>query len=281
MTRRLAAPAERRRRDGVPSSRPRSTLAERVRSASWVLISDIDGTLIGDRPEVPNPALGELARRLAAAAGRVVFGVATGRLPLSAAEVLAAHGLPAPEIIIGAVGTEIYYGPDYVPDPGWADHISYRWDRPRLVELLSEFETCFYLQEDELQTPHKASYYVTSSFGPGTMEAVRERARGTGLSATVVFSHNRYLDFLPRRAGKGKALRFLRDKWEKPLTRFVTCGNSGNDAEMLKGDVQGVVVGNYSPELEALRGGRNLYFAAASLAGGVLEGLRHYGVLAE
>ena len=253
-------------------------MAERLSGASWVLISDIDGTLIGDRPEDPNPRLATLARFLRANSSRILFGVASGRAPKSAAEAVMACGLPAPAIIIGCVGTEIYYGPDFVFDALWAKHISFQWDRPRMVELLRRFDS-FYLQEEEFQTPHKASYYVTEGFGPETLKAVDEEMKSQGLRATVVYSHYKFLDFIPRRAGKDKALRFLRGRWQKSLTRFVTSGNSGNDADMLKGDVKGIVVGNFSPELEALRGGRNLYFAEASLAGGVLEGLRHYGVL--
>ncbi len=253
------------------------SLGERIARADWILISDIDGTLIGE-PTEPNPRLGDLARFLKANAARVLFGVASGRSPESAAEVVVEHGLPAPWIVIGSVGTEVYYGPDFSVDPDWADHISFQWQRPPLVELLEGFEELT-LQEEEFQTAHKASYYVGSTFGPETMQSIDLSMKSLGLRATVVYSHAKFLDFIPRRAGKGKALRFLRGKWRKSLTHFVTCGNSGNDADMLKGDVQGVVVGNYSPELETLRGGRNVYFATAPLAGGVLEGLRHYRVL--
>ena len=277
MTTRPAAPTEKRKKVRRSLPRPYSALGERVAGARWVLVSDIDGTLVGDRPEDPNPALGELAAYLSAHADDIVFGVASGRSPRSATEVLAAQGLPPPAFVIGSVGTEIYYGPEWFEDPEWAAEISYRWDRGRLAEILRGFDS-FYPQEEEFQTPHKASYYVTGAFGLRVMKAVQEELASTDLRATVVFSHHKFLDFIPYRAGKGRALRFLRAKWQKPLTRFVTCGNSGNDADMLRGDVQGVVVGNYSPELEALRGGRNVYFATAPLAAGVLEGLRHYGL---
>jgi sucrose-phosphate synthase len=37
------------------------------------------------------------------------------------------------------------------------------------------------------------------------------------------------------------------------------------------------VVGNHTPELEALRGLEQIYFAQAHCAAGILEGLAHYG----
>jgi len=45
---------------------------------------------------------------------------------------------------------------------------------------------------------------------------------------------------------------------------------------MLRGEPLGVVVGNYSPELEKLRGIRNIYFARQKYCGGILEGIEQY-----
>ena len=53
-------------------------------------------------------------------------------------------------------------------------------------------------------------------------------------------------------------------------------GDSGNDKEMLLGDTLGIVVGNYSPELEPLRDLEQIYFAQGHQADGILEGLVHY-----
>ncbi len=65
-------------------------------------------------------------------------------------------------------------------------------------------------------------------------------------------------------------------KWEIPLKNFLVCGDSGNDEEMLKGDPLGVVVGNYSRELERIKKSRNIYFARRHCAAGILEGIEHY-----
>jgi sucrose-phosphate synthase len=48
---------------------------------------------------------------------------------------------------------------------------------------------------------------------------------------------------------------------------------------MLKGDLLGVVVANYSSELEALKGQNRIYFASRKYAGGIIEGINHYHFL--
>jgi sucrose-phosphate synthase len=68
-------------------------------------------------------------------------------------------------------------------------------------------------------------------------------------------------------------------KWEIPRKNFLVCGDSGNDEEMLRGESRAVVVANYSHELKRLKGLRNIFFADSACAGGIIEGLRHYGFI--
>jgi len=96
------------------------------------------------------------------------------------------------------------------------------------------------------------------------------------LRVKLLLTENRYLDLLPFRAGKGNAVRYLSYKWELPLENFITAGNSGNDIDMLKGKTKGIVVANYSPELETLKNNNSIYFATQELAKGVLEGIEYY-----
>jgi len=48
---------------------------------------------------------------------------------------------------------------------------------------------------------------------------------------------------------------------------------------MLRGDPLGVVVGNYSKELEKLKHGKNIYFAKQKYAGAIIEAIRHYNFI--
>ncbi len=53
----------------------------------------------------------------------------------------------APDVIISSVGSEIYYGRDLIYDRGWHAHISEKWERARIVDLLSRLD--FLEMQDE------------------------------------------------------------------------------------------------------------------------------------
>jgi sucrose-phosphate synthase len=87
---------------------------------------------------------------------------------------------------------------------------------------------------------------------------------------------NKFLDLLPFRASKGSAIRYLSYKWKMPLENFITAGNGGNDRDMLNGKAKGIVVSNYSSELEELRKNKSIYFSKDAAAMGVLEGIKFH-----
>jgi sucrose-phosphate synthase len=133
-------------------------------------------------------------------------------------------------------------------------------------------------QPDREQRRFKISYLVSTK-RPTPKEDVEAALRSAGLKVNVVFSHEAYLDILPIRVTKGLAVRHLAFKWALPLDRILIAGDSGNDLDMLSGDALAVVVGNYSPELEVLRGWNRVYFADGEYADGILEGIEHYNFL--
>jgi sucrose-phosphate synthase len=112
--------------------------------------------------------------------------------------------------------------------------------------------------------------------GKDRLAKIHDTLAGNKIKYTLIYSHEKYLDIIPYRASKGKAIRYLSYKWEIPLSHFLVSGDSGNDEEMLRGEQMGVVVGNYSPELEDLKGVNKIYFADKSGPGGILEGIRKY-----
>ena len=238
--------------------------------AQRILVTDIDNTLLGHRD-----GLAELLAWLNEHTSTVAFGIATGRPLESAVKVLKSWKVPMPGILVTSVGTEINYGPMLLPDAGWANHIRYRWRRDALLEALRNIPG-IEMQTLENQREFKLSYNVNPELMPSP-EQIYQHLRKHDLSARLVYSHEAYLDVLPVRASKGHAIRYLAYKWGLPLENFLVAGDSGNDEEMLLGDTLGVVVGNHSAELEALRGLENIYFARESCAKGIVEGLRHYG----
>jgi sucrose-phosphate synthase len=259
---------KRRRRELVSVSSGREAP---LLQAQGVLVCDLDDTLLGDRE-----ALARLLEWIGAQRDVLAFGVATGRKLDSALYVLKEWGVPAPDVIISGIGTEIRYRFNDTLDLGWHNHIRQGWRRDDLAAALREVPGLT-LQSRRKQGPLKLSYNVKPARLP-SLEAIQEVIHRAGLQANLVYSRARHLDVLPQRASKGQAVRYLAFKWGIPPDRIITAGDSGNDRDMLLGDMLGIVVGNHSPELGGLRGRARVFFANQPRAAGILEGLRHYAL---
>lgn len=246
----------------------------RLPTVDRVIICDIDNTLIGDKE-----SLHQLLARMEEAGDRVAFGVATGRRLDSTLEVLEEWGVPRPDLLITSVGTEIHYGNNLAEDQGWARHINYQWKPEQLREALLGAEG-LRMQRKIDQRRFKVSYYVDPDKFP-SVNKVRTCLRKRDLHCKLIYSHQAYLDLLPVRASKGLAIRYLMVKWGLTPDRLLVAGDSGNDIEMLRGETLGVVVGNYSAEVDELRGQPRIYFAEGEYATGVLEGVDHYDFFGE
>jgi sucrose-phosphate synthase len=241
----------------------------RLITADRLLVSDIDNTLIGDRE-----ALVELLEMLRKAGGKVAFGIATGRNAQLTLEVFEDWKVPTPQFLITSVGTFIRYGPGLVEDKGWTQHIRYRW-RPDAVREAMVKLPGLKPQGPQGQTPFKVSYDVD----PEKVLPIKEIARflrKSRLQVNIIYSHQAYLDVIPLRASKGRAVRYFATKWGIPLERCLVAGDSGNDEEMLRGNTLAVVVGNCDPELQKLRGDPRIYFAEGQYARAIIEAVHHY-----
>ena len=250
-----------------------SQVGRKLLDAEKLIVSDIDHTLLGD-----DKALKEFIGILGQTDSRVGFAVATGRTVESAFSVLKENNVPYPDIIISSVGAEIYYNYKgrLIFSSGWKAHIRHQWHRERIKKLLEQFKFLQYQEEDN-QREFKISYYTSEN--PEYLEKVNRTLIKNKIKANVIFSHGQYLDILPYRASKGKAIRYLAYRWNIANEHILVAGDSGNDSEMLKGDLLGVVVANYSSELESLKGQKRIYFAGRKYAGGIVEGIDHYHFL--
>ena len=248
---------------------PKDAIGRRLLSLRSFLITDIDHTLIGE----DNTRLHELISLIKANRTCLGFGVATGRTISSARDFLKRHGVPTPDVIISSVGAEIYYGHSDHFGQGWATHIRHKWNREIIASILKNLPYLEY-QEADTQRPYKISYFMEPR--KDRLATIHNLLLTKKCRYNLIYSHNKYLDILPCRASKGKALRYLSYKWTIPLRQILVCGDSGNDEEMLRGEPLAVVVGNYSRELDVLKGVRNIYFAKEPCAGGILEGIKRY-----
>ena len=248
---------------------PSDAIGRRLAKLNYFIVANIDNTLVGDN----NQHLTEFLTLLQKNREHVGFGLATGRTIESATEFLKKQNVPLPDVLIAAVGAEIYYGKNLHHGRGWETHISAKWNRDKIVDLLKDLTFLEY-QPAEAQRHFKISYEIEP--GKDRLAMIHERLLRNQCRYNLIYTQDRYLDILPYRASKGKAIRYLSYKWEIPLGNFLVCGDSGNDEEMLRGDPRGVVVGNYSPELKKLKGIRGIYFAREKYSGGIIEGIKRY-----
>lgn len=247
-------------------------VGKRLVNVERFLIADIDNTLIG----ADNSGLESLLLLIREKHDKLGFGVSTGRTIDAAAKILEENGVDPPDVIASSVGTEIYYGRNLEYDKGWETHIADRWDRDKVCGLLERFSFLEY-QKEEAQRKFKVSYNIDP--GKGRINEIHNCLVKNKCRYTLIYSHERFVDILPYRASKGKAVRYLSYKWEVPLSAFLVCGDSGNDEEMLRGEPRGVVVGNFSPELKKLKGSKFIFFAQKGGPAGILEGIAHYRFL--
>jgi sucrose-phosphate synthase len=251
------------------TARPTDAIGRRLTGLDALFVTDIDHTLIGE----DNTHLKALLRALKANRPTVGFVVATGRSIESAKDHLKEYGVDGVDVLITSVGAEIYYGPRLQQSRSWESHIAARWEPAKIRRALRALPYLTY-QEEATQRRFKISYYMEP--GKDRLAEVHNRLLNKKCKYNLVYSHDQYLDILPYRASKGKAMRFLCYKWEIPLRNIVVAGDSGNDEEMLRGEPSAIVVANYSTELDALRKSKHVYFAKQPCAGGILEGLQKY-----
>lgn len=237
-----------------------------------LIISDLDNTLDGD-----DEALKDFVDMLQDAGRHVGFGIATGRRLDDVLSWIEERNLPRPDVLATAVGTELYYGKDLMPDVGWKRQISAFWKPDEVRRVLDGIEGLT-RQPDHEQTEFKVSYQVDCSVAP-TIQRIRRILRAAGLRVKVIFSLGMFLDILPIRGGSDLSLRHLAYRWGFAPEQILVAGDSGNDEGMLKGRTLGVVVGNYGKELEKLRKLPRIYFAKGHHARGILEGVEYYNFL--
>lgn len=261
----------------APSVAGSAAPGQRLASLDCLLITDIDNTLLGDAE-----ALQRLLGIIRENRDRMGFGVASGRALELITDALRENDIDDIDVAIAGVGSEIYYGAKHIPDKGWASLLRSKW-KPEKIRAALAGLPFLQLQEDaHTQREFKISYDLDDLADPKeALPRVHAALTEARVAYSLIFSHGSFIDILPHRASKGKAVRYLAGKWNFPLERVATAGDSGNDRDMLVGQTAGIVVGNYDEELESLKSAKysRVYFADAHCAGGIIEGLQRWGLL--
>lgn len=250
----------------------------------WILASDIDNTLTGDRK-----ALNQLvARVLTLREQEELFLIlSTGRRLDQVLAGFAEEGIPYADAIISQVGTEIYlppYAAGMSPLAQWETRLLGRFSAETAVTFLDGI-TGLEMQPQKFNTSLKVSCYLDNAPDPDDAAArIKQRiSQADECDAyQVIWSSGRDLDIIPAAAGKGKAIQYVIRYLDLEAGEVIVAGDSGNDRSMFDTFDHGIIVANAQPELKQLQEethSPNYYFAQNKFAAGVTEGLRHFGVL--
>ncbi|MCQ8279592.1 HAD-IIB family hydrolase [Acetobacteraceae bacterium KSS8] len=239
-----------------------------------LLVSDIDGTLIGCRDSVRSFVEWHAEQQ------HLVFALATGRSFHSALAILGQSGATFPDILIASAGSEIYWlDPNratYHHDRDWEKQISRGWDRDGISALMRE-RIALTPQPDLEQRPRKLSYFTEGE--EDIFHQVRDLLAEAGHACSVIQSHKRYLDILPLGVSKAAAITHVRQLLGLGWDDVVVAGDSANDVEMLRSVPQAVLVANHADGLRHLPDLSHSYLARTRFARGVMEGVEHFHAL--
>jgi len=238
------------------------------RSVRWLLVSDVDDTLLGD-----DAALQQLALAWQAAPYLTVA-YNSSRPCASLRQTLAENPyLPAPDYLIGAMGTEIRHGSSGRVLTDYTRHLQQGWQLDRITTIINQMQLIAH--PPQYQTPLKASFDVP---GVEIYHQVVDRLHRAGLAAKVIYSGGKNLDIIPVQAGKGAVISYLYQKLQINPEQVVVAGDSGNDIEMFVPPYRGIVVANADNDLKQ-KHADHIYHAQRACAAGVLEGLYYWRVL--
>jgi HAD superfamily hydrolase (TIGR01484 family) len=269
-------------------------------SGRLLLCTDLDRTLLPNGLQPESPRARERFTALAARAG-VTLAYVSGRHRALVEKAIGNYCLPAPDYVIGDVGTTIYRvdGDAWHVMSEWEAVIAPDWaglDHAAIGAIFTDLSVLS-LQEFAKQNTFKLSYYVPLYVDKAALLAdMQDRLERRQVNASLIWSVDEpagigLLDVLPARATKLHAIEFLRESMGFELGETVFAGDSGNDLPVLASQIPAVLVANASQELReaamAAAAGNGttqaLYLARGGFLGmngnysaGVLEGVVHY-----
>ncbi|MBD2136264.1 sucrose-phosphate phosphatase [Anabaena sp. FACHB-1237] len=243
----------------------------------FLFITDLDNTLVGD-----DAAMVKLMERLVE--HRQKYGTkiiySTGRSLFLYKELKEEKQLPEPDILVCAVGTEIYTN-NHI-NQNWSKKLSPNWHRD-IVEKIAKSFPELEPQPNSEQGDFKLSYYLKEKLATTIVPELEQQLQAAQLDIQVIYSGSKDLDILPRNANKGMAMTFVRETLEIAVEKTVACGDSGNDIALFAGRKEkGIIVGNATKELLAWHHNNhsvNRYLATGKCAAGIDEGLQFFGFL--
>ena len=233
------------------------------------IVVDIDETVVLENGD--NSSIDEFKKLIDNRSEDTIFAYATGRNIKSIEEIVKKYNLPIADLYIASVGSAIYYEfNDGSKDCCWDYHIRKKWNVYNLKRSLKNFEGLT-IQGEEDQSKTKLSFFTNEN--QFNYDNLIDKMQKQLKNITLIHSHNAYLDILPARASKVKAIEFIAEKLDIKKENIITAGDSGNDIDMLDSEYKSIIVANHSDELDYLKNRDNCYFSNSEGAKGVIEGL--------
>ena len=204
-----------------------------------MLATDLDGTFLGGS-DTNRAALYDWLR--AQPDVQLIF--VTGRDPAFIADLCAAGTVPAPEYVIGDVGTTIarFDTARVQPLPDLEAPIAAAWDG-----LADEVRSRLVIGRRAMAATgafrHRLSYEYDSRFDRAALSVL------DGLAVDVIVSHGCFVDVLPKGVSKGPSLLRLIAHLGLDADRVLVAGDTLNDLSMFETGLHGALVGGAEPEL--------------------------------
>ncbi|WP_296476642.1 HAD-IIB family hydrolase [Roseinatronobacter sp.] len=235
-----------------------------------VLATDLDGTFLGGSAEHRRQLYDWLQNHYPAV--RLVF--VSGRDPDFIGQLCADGAVPAPEYVIGDVGTTIarFDAGTVQPIPSLEAPIVRRWHgMAELVRTRLAGVRGLWMQPTSFR--HRLSYQYDERFDAAALQVL------DGIEVDVLISHGCFVDILPKGVSKGPSLLRLIDHLKLPRARVLVAGDTLNDLSMFQTGLHGAVVGGAERELlDATRDLPLAYHCRAPGAGGILEAIREHAL---
>nr|WP_288453515.1 glucosylglycerol-phosphate synthase [uncultured Pseudomonas sp.] len=235
-----------------------------------LLATDLDGTFLAGDPEDRLSLYQTIA-----AHPEIQLAYVTGRSLEAVLPLLADPTLPQPDFIIADVGATFVHGDSLQPIQQLQGQVDARW--PGESQVAQALEG-FGLERQDVPQARRCSYFCTPE--QAADPALAQVAETLGCD--LLYSADRYLDFLPKGVNKGTSLKALVEWLGLDDGEVLACGDTLNDLNMLDGTYKGVCVGESEPNLiKATEYQSWILQADRPGCGGILQAFVHFGFLGE
>jgi hydroxymethylpyrimidine pyrophosphatase-like HAD family hydrolase len=239
---------------------------------SFLLASDVDGTLVGD-----SEGEGWIKALVEGLGENLIFCVVTGRSRNSVLGLVAEERLPQPRYIFSSVGTELLdcSDPSNALGEKFAGQVPTNWN---LETLYAAGEGPGVWRQDY---PDGQPAFQAGFSWDGQAESLAAfRQRLTDLDQYFIqTSSGMYIDVLPHCLGKGQAALFLQRELHLPPEDVIVAGDDGNDKVMFQTGLKGIAPCNAADELKAVASESWHYHSPYPAGRGVIDGLKYFGLI--